>query len=78
MELLTDHEVAARLRRSRSALQKDRVAGIGIPFIRLGRLVRYREGDVDRFLADLPTCRSTRDAAEPRGDESTEAARSSG
>ena len=45
--------------RKRSTAQKDRVNGTGIPFIRIGGLVRYRKEDVERFLAELPTRRST-------------------
>jgi hypothetical protein len=37
----------------------DRVAGTGIPFVRLGRLVRYRQSDVKAFLDALPTYHST-------------------
>jgi hypothetical protein len=40
-------------------LQKDRVAGHGIPFVRLGRLVRYRQSDVQSYLDSLTACRST-------------------
>jgi hypothetical protein len=44
-------------------LQKDRVIGTGIPFVRVGRLVRYRQSDVAAFLAALPIRRSTSEAA---------------
>ena len=63
-QLLTDHEVAKIIGRSRSSLQKDRVAGVGLPFVRVGRwLVRYRQSDVDAYIAALPTRRSTSEAA---------------
>ena len=60
--LLSDREVQTITGRARSTLQKDRVAGIGIPFVRLGRLVRYRPADVANFLASLPVCHSTSEA----------------
>jgi hypothetical protein len=60
--LLSDRDVEKATGRARSTLQKDRVAGIGIPFIRFGRLVRYRQSDVSAYLGSLPTCRSTSEA----------------
>lgn len=63
LELLDDHEVARLTGRARSTLQKDRVRGGGVPFVRLGRLVRYRRADVATWLAALPTRTSTSGAA---------------
>jgi predicted DNA-binding transcriptional regulator AlpA len=60
--LLSDREVERITGRARSTLQKDRVAGGGIPFVRIGRLVRYRPGDVAAYLAALPKLRSTSEA----------------
>jgi predicted DNA-binding transcriptional regulator AlpA len=57
--LLSDRDVARITGRARSTLQKDRVAGIGIPYVRVGALVRYRESDIAAWLAALPTRRST-------------------
>jgi hypothetical protein len=48
--LLSDHDVARITGRARSTLQKDRLAGTGIPFVRLGRLVRYRLSDVNAYV----------------------------
>jgi predicted DNA-binding transcriptional regulator AlpA len=62
--LLSDRDVSAITGRARSTLQKDRVAGTGIPFVRLGSLVRYRATDVERYLAELPTRFSTSEQAE--------------
>jgi len=62
--LLTDHDVARITGRARSSLQKDRVHGGGIPFVRLGRLVRYRPADVEAWLAALPSLSSTSEVAE--------------
>jgi hypothetical protein len=60
--LLSDIEVSRITGRARSTLQKDRVAGVGIPWVRIGRLVRYRRQDVTAFLAALPRCYSTAEA----------------
>jgi len=57
--LLSDVEVARITGRARSTLQKDRVSGTGIPFVRIGRLVRYRATDVQSYIAELVTHRST-------------------
>lgn len=57
--LLSDRDVEKITGRARSTLQKDRVTGAGIPFIRLGRLVRYRQSDVTAYLAGLPSLPST-------------------
>jgi hypothetical protein len=61
-QLLSDRDVERVTGRARSTLQKDRVAGIGIPFVRIGRLVRYRPADVAAYLEALPTCSSTSEA----------------
>ena len=60
--LLTERDVARIIGRAISTLQKDRVAGTGIPYIRIGRMVRYRAADVSAYLAALPACRSTSEA----------------
>ena len=57
--LFSDRDVERITGRARSTLQKDRVTGDGIPFVRIGRLVRYRQSDVAAFLASLPVRRST-------------------
>lgn len=57
--LLSDCDVEKLTGRARSTLQKDRVAGGGIPFVRIGRLVRYRQSDVKAYLGSLPSYRST-------------------
>src|SRR3954462_12353117 len=44
--LLTEAEVARRQSRSVKTLQNQRVNGDGIPFLKLGRSVRYRLSDV--------------------------------
>ena len=62
--LLSDRNLEELGIRKRSTAQKDRVNGTGIPFIRVGGLVRYRKEDVERYLAELPTRRST---SKPKG-----------
>lgn len=50
--LLTTAELARYLGRAASSLEKDRVSGrLGLPFVRLGRLVRYRPEDVEAWVA---------------------------
>ena len=65
-QLLSDRDVEKITGRARSTLQKDRVSGGGIPFVRIGRLVRYRQRDVTAFLDALPARRSTSDAVSDR------------
>jgi predicted DNA-binding transcriptional regulator AlpA len=62
--LLSDRQVEKITGRARSTLQKDRVAGTGIPFVRIGRLVRYRQSAVAAYLDALPSHRSTSEADE--------------
>jgi predicted DNA-binding transcriptional regulator AlpA len=57
--LLSDRDVQEITGRARSTLQKDRVTGSGIPFIRMGRLVRYRQSDVRAYIESLPAHLST-------------------
>jgi predicted DNA-binding transcriptional regulator AlpA len=64
--LLSDRDVEKITGRARSTLQKDRVSGTGIPFVRIGRLVRYRQSDVTAFLDALPRRLSTAEG-EPSG-----------
>jgi len=47
--LLTPRELAARQQRSLKSLAHDRVAGRGIPYVKIGRLCRYRLSDVLAF-----------------------------
>ena len=61
-QLLTETDVSRLTGRAVSTLQKDRCVGTAIPFIRLGRLVRYRQSDVAAYLASLPAHSSTSEA----------------
>jgi hypothetical protein len=69
--LLSDRDVSRITGRARSTLQKDRVAGIGIPYVRVGGQVRYRPEDVRVWLAALPTRRSTSEVPRDLGPGST-------
>lgn len=64
--LLTEDEVAERIGRKKSTLQKDRCDGTGCPFIKIGRLVRYRQSDVDAYVAGLRGYRSTAEVTAER------------
>lgn len=44
--LLTESEVAARQGRAEKTLRNQRVNGDGIPYLKLGRIIRYRLADV--------------------------------
>jgi hypothetical protein len=61
--LLTDFDLQRLTGRARSSWQKARLTGGGPPFIRLGRLVRYRMSEFNAWLAACPSRRSTSEAA---------------
>ncbi len=52
--LLTETDVARQLRVSVAALRKWRVMDKGPQFLKIGSLVRYRQADIDRWLASVP------------------------
>ena len=55
-QLLTEQEVSDRIRMSVAFLRRDRVEGKrsgrtqGPPFLRIGRSIRFRASDVDRWI----------------------------
>src|SRR5262245_37871206 len=57
--LLSDRDVATLTGRARPTLQKDRLRGDGIPFIKIGRHVRYRRSDVNTWIAGRKAFSST-------------------
>ena len=59
--LMSDFDLATLTGRARSTWQKARLTGDGPPFVRLGRLVRYRKADVVQWLASRPLFHSTSD-----------------
>lgn len=63
-EILTEAEAAKLRRQSIRTLQAERLRGTGCTYVKLGRSVRYRRGDVLAYIeANL------RKATEPTGDE---------
>jgi predicted DNA-binding transcriptional regulator AlpA len=62
--LLTEAQVSEILGRGVPTLQKDRVAGTGPQFIKMGRLVRYRPADVQAWLAERVRRSTSEGAAE--------------
>lgn len=53
--LLDDRQVATLLSVSRFWCQQARLAQMGPPFVRLGRLIRYRVSDLYDWLGSLET-----------------------
>jgi excisionase family DNA binding protein len=49
--LLTQAETAELLRLSERTLERWRVQGGGVPFVKLGRRVVYRRIDIDKWVA---------------------------
>jgi len=51
LSLLTQREAAAKLRLSERTLERLRVTGTGPVYCKAGRLVRYREVDLEEWIA---------------------------
>ena len=49
--MLTTHEAASYLRLSARALERLRVSGTGPKFVRLNHSIRYRQQDLDAYVA---------------------------
>jgi hypothetical protein len=49
--LLTTPEAAAYLKQKPATLEQHRWLGVGCPFVKIGRSIRYRQSDLDAFLA---------------------------
>jgi len=63
-ELLTSQEVARIRKCPELTIRKERMLGRGIPFVKIGRSVRYRRADVEAFFeANLHTHTIKRGAA---------------
>jgi predicted DNA-binding transcriptional regulator AlpA len=65
--LLDERQVSQLIGRAIPTLQKDRIRGTGIRYLKLGRLVRYRPVDVDQWLSERIR-RSTSDVSSPARD----------
>ena len=51
MTLLTQRQTASVLKLSERTVERMRVSGLGPRFVRLGRSVRYRDIDVEAYIA---------------------------
>ena len=60
--LLSDVDLEQLTGVKQSTWQKKRIFGGGPPFIRLGRMVRYRRSDVVAWIAAIPSRNSTSEA----------------
>jgi predicted DNA-binding transcriptional regulator AlpA len=71
MTLLTEQDVAGILRKSLSYVQHMRSEGGGPRYLKIGHSVRYRQEDVDSWLAERARSRVwelDKDTFEPVGD----------
>ncbi len=57
--LFAQETIAAILNCSLATIERDRWLGNGIPFIKIGRMVRYRKSDINLFLQAHRAFRST-------------------
>ena len=53
-KLLNQKEVASIIRKSEAWLERQRWLGEGIPYLKIGRSVRYQEDDILSFLEEQP------------------------
>lgn len=51
LSIMTAEELAPAIRSSVGALAQDRYRNRGIPYIRMGRRIRYVRADIARYLA---------------------------
>jgi len=58
----TQETIAAIRNCSRATIERDRWAGTGVPFVKMGRLVRYRKVDIIAWLQQHPSYQSTTQA----------------
>ena len=49
-KLLNEREVALQIGCSPSKLRQDRCRGLGLPYVKFGRLVKYASSDVQAYL----------------------------
>lgn len=60
--LFSQETIAAIRHCSIATIERDRWAGTGIKFIKMGRLVRYRKKDIQQWLEEHPAFQSTTQA----------------
>ena len=51
-ELLTEKQVEQQYKSNSRTLQRERVLDIGLPYIKLGRRIRYQRGTIERCLKE--------------------------
>ena len=49
-ELLSEKEVENIYKINARTLQRERTVGTGIPYVKLGKRVRYKKGDVEKYI----------------------------
>jgi excisionase family DNA binding protein len=66
-QLLTEQEVSDLLRIPLQTLRNHRSLGCGLPYLKLGRSVRYSLADVDEYLSahKISTAEPTKDGRAP-------------
>ena len=52
--MLNQKEVSVIIRKSEAWLERQRWLGEGIPYLKIGRSVRYQEDDILSFLEEQP------------------------
>jgi hypothetical protein len=57
--MFSQETVAAIRDCSHATLERDRWAGIGVPFVKMGHLVRYRKSDIHAWLESHVSQQST-------------------
>jgi|TARA_Y100000294_G_C8336386_1_gene248848 predicted DNA-binding transcriptional regulator AlpA len=50
MALLSEKEVQEIYKLNARTLQRDRVLGRGIPYVKIGRRVRYKRSDIEKYI----------------------------
>ena len=50
MALLSEKEVQEIYKLNARTLQRDRVLGRGIPYVKIGRRVRYKRRDIEKYI----------------------------
>ncbi len=51
-KLLTENEVEKLYGINKRTLQRERLFNTGIPFVKLGRRVRYQQSTIDQYIQD--------------------------
>ena len=60
--LFSQVTLAALRHCSVSTIERDRWAGLGVPFVKIGHAVRYRKSDIRAWLDNHPSVQSTTQA----------------